>query len=401
MKLKPILSAAALAIMAVPAQAACDASQMFTLNWNNQASESLSVAGSKVYTLTNGAGATRTVTVTFGGTTGNYLSYPDNNNITRQTPAVAPYSNGGMGGQQKTLTLGTDFAGFTTNIDSTTNVAVVTFTFNTPVTSIATKLFDVDYSAGQYRDWIKIVGRNGASTYAPVMDAPAGNNNGATTLRTTAGSWVNFGPTTVGGTTITSSEALGINGDATLTQNTGNVNASFAQPVTAIDIRYGNGPAASMTNVAGVQGIGIHNISFCPMPAVTVAKSSAPYVTTGANRFAIPGSDMSYSLTVTNSGGSPVDIGSLVLTDPLPANVTFYNGDYDAASPGMGPILVVAGSSGVTLPSSGIQFSTDGSTYSATAAAGYTSAVRYLRLTPTGSLAANSSVTFRFRARVN
>ena len=85
----------------------------------------------------------------------------------------------------------------------------------------------------------------------------------------------------------------------------------------------------------------------------------------------------------------------------MPANVTFYNGEYDAASPGMDPIRLVAGSSGVTLPSSGINFSTDGSTYSGTAAAGYTAAVCFLRLTPTGSLAANSSVTLRFRARVN
>lgn len=401
MKLKHLLSAAALATIALPAQAACDASQMFTLNWNNQASESLSVTGSKVYTLTNGAGATRTVTVTFGGTTNAYVAYADNNGVTRQTPAVAPYSNGGLGGQVKTLTLGTDFAGFTGDINSTTNVAVVTFTFSTPVASIDAKVFDVDFATGQYRDWIKLVGRNGASTYAPVMSGSAGNNNGATATRTAAGSWVNFGPTTVSGTTITSSEALGINGNAQLTEATGNVNATFAQPVTSIEMRYGNGPTGSMTNVAGVQGIGFHNIAFCPMPAVTVAKSSAPVATTGDNRFAIPGSDMAYSLTVTNSGGSPVDIGSLVLTDPLPTNVTFYNGDYDAASPGMGPIQVVAGSSGVTLPSSGIQFSTDGSTYSGTAAAGYTSAVRYLRLTPSGSLAANSSVTFRFRARVN
>jgi hypothetical protein len=91
----------------------------------------------------------------------------------------------------------------------------------------------------------------------------------------------------------------------------------------------------------------------------------------------------------------------LVLTDPLPTNVTFYNGDYDATSPGMGPVQIVAGTSGVTLPASSIGFSNDGTTYSSTAATGYDTAIRYIKLTPTGSLAANSSVIFRFRARVN
>ena len=42
-----------------------------------------------------------------------------------------------------------------------------------------------------------------------------------------------------------------------------------------------------------------------------------------------------------------------MLTDILPANVTFYNGDYNAASPGMGPFELTAGTSGVTLPAGG------------------------------------------------
>ena len=81
------------------------------------------------------------------------------------------------------------------------------------------------------------------------------------------------------------------------------------------------------------------------MPAIAIAKTSAPYITTAGSpdRFNAPGSDVAYTLTVTNSGGSPVDLSSLVLTDILPANVTFYNGDYNAGSPGMGPFELTAG----------------------------------------------------------
>ena len=169
-------------------------------------------------------------------------------------------------------------------------------------------------------------------------------------------------------------------------------------------MRYGNYPYQSGESTTGQQAMGISRLSFCPMPAVTVAKTSAPYITTAGSpdRFNAPGSDVAYTLTVTNSGGSPVDASSLVLTDVLPANLTFYNGDYNASSPGMGPFELTAGTSGVTLPAAGRAYSNNnGSTYAYTPAAGYDAAVDAVRLTPTGTMAANSSFTIRFRARVN
>lgn len=132
--------------------------------------------------------------------------------------------------------------------------------------------------------------------------------------------------------------------------------------------------------------------------------SHCAFITTAGSpdRFNAPGSDVAYTLTVTNSGGSPVDLGSLVLTDVLPANVTFYNGDYDPAVPGTGPFQLTAGSSGVTLAAGGRAYSNNnGSTYAYTPASGYDANVDAVRLTPTGSMAANSSFTIRFRARIN
>ena len=174
--------------------------------------------------------------------------------------------------------------------------------------------------------------------------------------------------------------------------------------MTSITISYGNYPLQSGESTTGQQRVGISQVRFCPMPAIAVAKTSAPFVTTAGSpdRFNAPGSDVAYTLTVTNSGGSPVDLGSLVLTDVLPTNMTFYNGDYDAAVPGMGPFQLTAGSSGVTLPTSGRAYSNNnGSTYAYAPTAGYDANVDAVRLTPSGTMAANSSFTIRFRARIN
>ena len=68
----------------------------------------------------------------------------------------------------------------------------------------------------------------------------------------------------------------------------------------------------------------------------------------------------------------------------------------------MGPFELTAGSSGVTLPAAGRAYSNNnGSTYAYAPAAGYDANVDAVRLTPSGSMAANSSFTIRFRARIN
>jgi uncharacterized repeat protein (TIGR01451 family) len=274
------------------------------------------------------------------------------------------------------------------------------FNFTTPVRDLAIFVHDIDYVNDQYRDWLYVTGSDGTNSYVASLTTPHGNNNGGTPIA--AGSSVQFGPgTTFPGTPITASEAVGVGSSPDTNSNTGDVIVSFAQPVTSVTLRFGNFPLQSGETRTREQGYGISQISFCPLPNVSVSKTSAPYAMSGPDRFNTPGSDVAYSLTVTNSGGNPLDLGSLILTDALPANVTFYNGDYNASTPGMGPFELVAGSSGITLLAGSASYSQNGSTYGYTPAAGYDPQVRAIRLTPGGSLAANSSVTFRFRARIN
>ena len=366
---------------AAPVSAACDASNQFTFDWNSQPDAALNYANTYNYTVTNALGATRNIQTRFttnGLATNAVAGFP--------MPVIAVVHTGALATTEKTLTIGGRLNARTAAIGGATNVMTVTFTFSTPVRDVGFRVFDVDFTNNNWRDWVKVTGSDGTTTYDAGLSKPAAST-------------VKLGPNATA-PAIAAAEALGTSAND-LNQDIGTIVTTFAQPVTSVTLRYGNYPRQAGETATGEQWLSIHDISFCPMPSVTLSKSSTPYATTGPDRFNAPGSDVAYSLTVANSGGSPVDLASLVLSDTLPPNVTFYNGDFNAASPGMGPFLLVAGSSGVTLPAGSAAYSQNGSTWSATASAGYDPLVRYIRLTPAGSLAANSSVTIRFRARIN
>ncbi|MEO0607113.1 MAG: hypothetical protein AAFY82_02705, partial [Pseudomonadota bacterium] len=53
-----------------------------------------------------------------------------------------------------------------------------------------------------------------------------------------------------------------------------------------------------------------------------------------ASSFAIPGSDVLYTLTVESTGSAPIDENTLFLVDTIPAELIFYNGDLDGEGPG-------------------------------------------------------------------
>jgi len=389
------LTAASLLLTSMPAHAACDANNTYSFAFASVANASLNYGTTYTYTATNPLGATRTFTFRAVNNGLNSIQVNGDN-----MPQISNDLTSGTGG--KTFQIGGSFSSRTANITSNTRTIRLTIAFVTPVRDIIVNGHDADFTSNQFRDWVHVTGSDGTSSFIPTLSAPAGNNNGAG-ARTATGSSVNFGADNAP-FVLTSNEAVGISTSADQNVTTGDVVVSFAQPVTSVTLSYGNFPLQSGESSTGQQRFGISQVRFCPMPNVAIAKSSAPYITTAGSpdRFNAPGSDVAYSLTVTNSGGSPVDASTLVLTDLLPTNMTFYNGDYNASSPGMGPFELVAGSSGVTLPAGGRAYSNNnGSTYTYTPSAGYDANVDGVRLTPTGSMAANSSFTIRFRARVN
>jgi uncharacterized repeat protein (TIGR01451 family) len=369
-----------LPVLPAGAATSCDSTNLYSFDFNNVASAQLAWGNTYSYTAANGAAATRTFTVNL---TQNGLSNTAVNGITLPRIDTNPLTTT-TGGRE--LTLGGVFSGRTASITGATRVIVTTFTFASPVRELSLTVHDIDYTNNQYRDWLWITASDGTNTYS----------DPALTLQPSSSARV--GP---GGTpSLAANEAMGI-GTSDNAAATGNIDILFNEPVTSISLRYGNYPFSTGEFSTGQQAMGISKLSFCPVPTLAVTKTSAPYDTTGSTRFAIPGADMVYSLTVTNSGGSRVDLNSLVLKDVLPANVSFYNGDFNSSSPGMGPFDLAAGTSAVTLPASGQSYSNNGgASFAYTPAAGYDSNVNAIRLIPSGTMAANSSFTIRFRARV-
>ncbi len=115
----------------------------------------------------------------------------------------------------------------------------------------------------------------------------------------------------------------------------------------------------------------------------------------------IPGAIVDYDITIINAGTGPVDLSTVVINDPIPANlatfvgasaVTFING-----TPSSG--LSFAYPTNVTWTrTGGLPLVPDG--------AGYDGAVTNVRIAPTGVMAAATAggqpnFTIRFRARIN
>jgi uncharacterized repeat protein (TIGR01451 family) len=118
----------------------------------------------------------------------------------------------------------------------------------------------------------------------------------------------------------------------------------------------------------------------------------------------IPGTIVEYAITVTNVGNLAVDASTIVLTDPLPANVaydtttgvSFTNGTTASGLNAFNVATMVTYSNQVG----------GGAPFTYTPSAGFDANMRGLRIAPTGTMAAATgttqpSFTVRFRARVN
>jgi uncharacterized repeat protein (TIGR01451 family) len=368
-------------LAATPAIAACDTTNTYRFDWNSQAQAVQTYGTTYNYSAANAVpGAVGfSVRSTAAG-----QATPEVAGV--QTPVVAAINEATTGTGQFTYTIGGRFNGRTESITGTTNVVVATFTFPTAVRDLSFRVHDIDFRTNEYRDWVRIVGRNGATIYFPTITKPV-----ASTVR--------IGPNATA-PAIVSGELLGAS-ESQEEEDIGAVTVAFAQPVTSVEIRYGNYPLQSVETATGQQWISVYDLSFCPMPRLSITKSSTPFATSGADRFNAPGADVVYTITAANSGGSPVDLAGLTLADLLPAQTSFYNGDFDTAAPGTDPFKLTAGSSGVTLAASGVAYSNDGgSSYAYTPATGYDAAVNAVRFAPGGSMAANSSFSISFRARI-
>ena len=136
-----------------------------------------------------------------------------------------------------------------------------------------------------------------------------------------------------------------------------------------------------------------------------VAIVSSVYDPAASGLKAVPGNDIIFALTVTNSGDLPIDEDATFLVADIPADTIFFNGptpEFANAAVGFVP-----GSSGVTFnPATDVSYSNSVSrptspaecTY--TPQAGYDPAVTFICLNPKGIMTASGNPSFELRYRV-
>ena len=156
-----------------------------------------------------------------------------------------------------------------------------------------------------------------------------------------------------------------------------------------------------------------HPIAIAANAILAVAKNSAPY-NDGVNPvYNLPGHDVLYSITVTNTAAGITTPNTVFILDPLPSQVTFFNGDANGSAAGTDPVYFTNASSGLTFNyATDVRYAT-GSTTPANFAActysplvGYDPAVRYICINPKGAMngilvTPTPQFSVNFRTRIN
>ncbi len=216
-----------------------------------------------------------------------------------QSPAEQTVVTGGIPGAGQSLFQ-------LTNMNTISDEAVTTITLPTAVPGLQMRVLDIDYAAGQFADRITVTG-----TF-----------NGAGATPTLTNGVANY---------VIGNSAYG---DATSadTSSNGNIWITFTSPVDTIVITYGNHALAPAN--PGQQAIAIHDITFCrPVATLSITKTSSVISdpTNGAtDPKMIPGAVVQYCILASNSGSATTT--SIVVTDTLPANVTYVTGSMTSAT---------------------------------------------------------------------
>jgi uncharacterized repeat protein (TIGR01451 family) len=306
-----------------------------------------------------------------------------------QTSATTQYSSGG------------DLVLLTAEVFSVTNV---------PIADLAiAKSHSGSFTTGQ----------NGTYTLT-VSNAGPSAASGTTTVTDTLPTGLSF--VSASGTGWTCGAVGQV---VTCTSATGIASGASLPPI-ALDVAVAANAPVSVTNTATVANPTFDNVAandtasdvtaIVQLPDVLVIKSAVVTgdpVNGGANPKAIPGASIRYTVGVTNQGSGTPSADSVLVEDPLPAELELYVNGFGGPS----PIAFVNGatSSGLALvfsglgsPADDLEFDDGTNAFSYTPVPdvdGYDAAVRAIRVRPSGTFAGASgagtpSFELRFQARV-
>jgi uncharacterized repeat protein (TIGR01451 family) len=292
------------------------------------------------------------------------------------SPAINANLTGGLTGEVSL------FQNLNNNAQS--DVATTIITMPGAVPGVQFKMFDVDFGANSYADKVTVTGSFNGLSVTPTL------TNGVTNY-------------------VMGNAAIGDAG-ATDTTNAGNVTVTFTSAVDTITIVYGNHTTAPAN--PGNQWVSMHDFSFCnPVVALALTKITSIYDDGVTAPFAIPGNDAIYTINLSNTGTGSITADTVFMVDPIPAQLTFFNGDANGAAAGTDPVLFADNGSNLTFTySTDVRYSqTAPANFAActyTPTAGYDPLVRYICVNPKGRMTGKSGAPtpnfdISFRARIN
>lgn len=209
-----------------------------------------------------------------------------------QSPNLQSAMNGGFTGQNALIQL--------VDLPDRNVRVTTTITLPTALPGAQFRVFDVDFTAGQFADIVTVEGRLNGATVLPTL------TNGATNY-------------------VIGNSAYGDAGSDTGDPD-GNVVVTFSQPIDQIIILYGDHALAPVD--PGQQAISIGDITFCgPTTTLAVAKTSTVLsdpVNGNSSPKAIPNAILRYCILISNPGA--VAANSIIASDPIPNTATYRPG---------------------------------------------------------------------------
>lgn len=317
-----------------------------------------------------------TLSVAITGDTGFFL--PD----TASAPLTTNFDTGGLSPAEDSLELYVDHPFSSNTITVTADIGVS----GIGVEELQFSMFDVDLAAAGFQDEVTVTGSINGTPVTPTLVGSVANS-------------------------VSGNVATGTT-DADSATADGTVLVTFSSPIDQFVISYTNGPSAPAD--PSQQAISIHDIFTCPrlLPDISASKTVAVFDPLSEGLHNIPGNDVIYTISASNSGTGPTGLDSIVLIDALPSELTFYNGDIDDGGPETEPVAF----SQTNSPSLSLTYVNDvgysnaatkpanfaACTY--TPSAGYDPNVTFICINPKGQLEAgspNPSFQIQFRSRIN
>ncbi|MEZ5945473.1 MAG: GEVED domain-containing protein [Hyphomonas sp.] len=111
------------------------------------------------------------------------------------------------------------------------------------------------------------------------------------------------------------------------------VPASAPAGNTVMRLRWSSQSGLSSTGSAPDGEVEDHLVIIGGAATLAGVKTMSIYDPNGLGLYALPGNDVLYTITVSNTGAGPADTDSVFLADRIPDQVDFWNGDVDSGGP--------------------------------------------------------------------